>query len=87
VLDITGAVRQGGFNELTYRGLFNGKDYVAVKAPDDPEPNASFDARIDMRAFLVYWGEPGVQPQPFPAPYPRIATAIFLPRTLADFAP
>ena len=40
-------------NSLTYQGLFNGQDYMAEKDPTQP-PNAGFDARIDMRAYLVY---------------------------------
>lgn len=53
VIDITAEAPRGVTNTLTYRGLFNGQDYEAVKG-EGQDPNEGFDARIDMRAFLVY---------------------------------
>ncbi len=49
VIDITDEVTKGVVNELTYRGLFDGKDYVAEKGPGQG-PNQGFDANISIRA-------------------------------------
>lgn len=77
VIDITDEVRAGEVNELTYRGLFRGQDYVPEPAdPANPEP---YDARIDMRSYLVYSAasdEPGGPVEP---PRPRIPGTIYLP--------
>lgn len=53
VIDITDEVKKGETNELVYRGLFNGQDYVPEKAADQ-DPNEPFDANIQMRSYVVY---------------------------------
>lgn len=51
VVDITDAVQHGVTNTLHYRGLFDGADFDPVKLPDQTD---GFNARIDMRAFMVF---------------------------------
>ena len=51
VVDITPALQEGQ-NTITYRGLFDGEDYVPRPHPD---PQGGFGARIDMTSYLVFW--------------------------------
>ena len=51
-IDITAQVKIGGeANTITYRGLYRGAPYVPELAPE----STSFDARIDMTSYLVYY--------------------------------
>jgi hypothetical protein len=85
VIDITDEVKKGELNELVYRGLFNGEDYVPEKGPGQ-DPNQPYDARIRIRTFLVYSASPGVEAGPVTPPRPRIPGTIYLPTTLSKFA-
>lgn len=50
-IDITDEVEFGALNELTHRGLFDGKDYVPEKGPEY-DPNESYDASTRIRNSL-----------------------------------
>ncbi len=53
-IDITAQVKIGGEpNTITYRGLYRGEPYQPELAPGA----GSFDARIDMTSYLVYYGD------------------------------
>ncbi|MFN2115421.1 MAG: peptide-N-glycosidase F-related protein, partial [Anaerolineae bacterium] len=85
VIDITDEVHTGELNVLTYRGLFNGEDYVPEKGPDQ-DPNEAYDARIRLKTFLVYSAGEDVEPGPVTPPRPRVPGTIYMPTTLNAFA-
>jgi hypothetical protein len=77
--DITADVVKGDWNMIHYRGLFNGQDYVSTyQGKTDPPPPSGWDARIDMRAYIVYSAAPGVTAGPVP---PALSRWLFLPAT------
>jgi hypothetical protein len=77
VFDATGDVTKATPNRLSYRGLYDGQDYVPEPSDD---PNAQgFAANIAMRSYLVYWARPEVQASPVPAPRWDIHGTIYLP--------
>ena len=51
-IDVTAAVKVGGDNTLTYKGLFNGQDYVPKP---NPKPQGGFGASINLRSWLVLY--------------------------------
>ena len=51
VADITSSVAPGS-NQMTYRGLFQGGNYVPRP---NPNPPGGFGANITMNAWLVVW--------------------------------
>lgn len=54
-IDITEQVKIGGEgNTISYRGLYRGEPYVPELLPGQ----TSFDARIDMTSYLLYYGAP-----------------------------
>jgi len=56
VVDITPEVHKGEVNELTYKGLVDGKDYVSTAGGDPNTPPAGgYDARIEITSWLVYY--------------------------------
>jgi len=60
VIDITGDVRRGQWNELTYRALVDGQDYGSQPGAGGP-PAEGYDARIDLTAYFIYYAPPGQQ--------------------------
>lgn len=77
-IDITSEVRKG-WNELTYKGLFNGADYVAQPIP--PATDVPTDARIELTGWIVYYApKDSTDVTDVPAPYPRIPSKLALPR-------
>jgi hypothetical protein len=76
-IDITGEL-QPGWNELTYKALLNGQDYVAQPIP--PATTAPTDARIELTGWVVYYApKDSTKVTDVPAPYPRIPTQLALP--------
>ncbi len=54
-VDITDELdMEGGLNEITYRGLFNGLDPDPIPLPDADRSN--FPGRIDMFSYVVFHG-------------------------------
>jgi len=51
-IDVTAALTKGGSNTLTYKGLFNGSDYVPKP---NPKPQGGFGASINKRSWLVLY--------------------------------
>ena len=51
-VDVTKAVKMGGSNVFTYKGLFNGADYVPKP---NPKPQGGFGASINKRSWLVLY--------------------------------
>ncbi len=51
-IDVTAAVKVGGDNTLTYKGLFNGQDYVPKP---NPKQQGGFGASINLRSWLVLY--------------------------------
>ncbi len=85
--DITAEVRRGADNVLTYKSLFNGKDYVSTSGGDPNTPPANgWDARIEMTSWLVYYAKPGVAAGPVAAPRALI-TPTATPETSATPEP
>jgi hypothetical protein len=78
VIDISDEVEFGGLNELTYRGLFDGEDYVPEKAPDQ-DPEEGYDANIRIRTYLVYSAGADVEPGPATPPRPVIPGTLYMP--------
>jgi hypothetical protein len=75
--DITADVRKGDWNTIRYRGLFGGKDYVSTyQGKTDTAPPDGWDARIDMRAYIVYSAASDVAAAPVP---PARSRWLFLP--------
>ena len=75
--DITAEVFKGGWNWIRYRGLFDGKDYTSTfGGKTDPPEGVGADARIDMRAYIVYSAAPDVAAGPVP---PAAGHWVFLP--------
>lgn len=77
-VDITAETEVGVENVLTYRGLYQGEDYVPVK-PAANDPNEGFDARVDMESWLVYYAAPGAETGPVRAPYPIVPGMVYIP--------
>ncbi len=77
--DVTADVVVGGWNTISYRGLFNGQDYESTyEGQTDTPPPGGWDARIDMRAYIVYSAPPEVMPEPLG---PVLHRWLFLPWT------
>ena len=53
IVDVTDAVQKGQVNTVTYRGLFEGADYV----PQTSNSGQGFGANIKMYSYLVMSGE------------------------------
>lgn len=78
--DITSDVHKGQINELTYRGLFDGKDYRSTVGGDpNKPPDGGYDARIEMTSWLVYYAKPGVEAGPAAPPRARIPGTVYVP--------
>lgn len=74
-VDITGDVQKGAWNTVDYRGLFKGQDYVSTaNGQTDPPPEGGWDARIDMRSYIVYSAAPDVVAGPVPPVEPVAPT-------------
>jgi hypothetical protein len=80
--DITADVTKGEWSLIRYRGLFDGKDYVSTyQGKTDPPPPNGWDARIDLRAYIVYSAAPDVAAGPV---FPALGRWLFLPATRRD---
>lgn len=51
-IDVTAAMKIGGSNTVTYKGLFKGADYVPKP---NPKPQGGFGASINKRSWLVLY--------------------------------
>ncbi len=78
-LEITPEVRTG-WNELTYKALFNGQDYVSQPIPPATEPpDGGYDARIELTGWVVYYGDKDAQVGDVLPPYESVPSTLALP--------